>query len=246
MAYNKHFLPLESNPALFSQLIHELGVSPALSFHDVWSLDDPDLLSFIPRPVLAFIIVFPTTSDYEERLATEKASTEIRSSEPGRGDAIWFKQTINNACGLYGILHAVANGQARDFIAPGSHLADLLERCDSLNTADIAKTLEADKDLESKYNMVATQGDTEPPENAEDEVDFHYVCFVKSHLNDNLFILDGDRDGPIDKGSFTGQDLFSNQGIEAIQDFIRHHDSDGENGGQFSLLALAPSSETAD
>ncbi len=29
---------------------------------------------------------------------------------------IWHKQTINNACGLYGILHAVCNGDTRNGI----------------------------------------------------------------------------------------------------------------------------------
>ena len=36
----------------------------------------------------------------------------------GEGDdVLWFKQTIGNACGLYGLLHAVTNGKARDYIS---------------------------------------------------------------------------------------------------------------------------------
>lgn len=31
-------------------------------------------------------------------------------------NVVWYKQTINNACGLYAILHAVCNGDARDSI----------------------------------------------------------------------------------------------------------------------------------
>jgi hypothetical protein len=37
----------------------------------------------------------------------------------GKGPAepvIWYKQTIRNACGLIGILHAVSNGTSRGFI----------------------------------------------------------------------------------------------------------------------------------
>lgn len=123
MTYNKHFVPLESNPGLFTQLIHQLGVSTALRFHDVWSLDDPELLSLVPRPVLAFIIVFPTPSDYEDRLAKESDVAVVNDAlHRGSKDVIWFKQTINNACGLYGILHAVANGRARNFIGVFSDL----------------------------------------------------------------------------------------------------------------------------
>ncbi|KAI0970847.1 ubiquitin carboxyl-terminal hydrolase, family 1 [Xylaria arbuscula] len=237
MTYKKHFIPLESNPDLFTQLIHQLGVSTALSFHDVWSLDDPALISLVPRPVLAFIIVFPTASDYEDSLATERALAANEALHRESKDIIWFKQTIHNACGLYAILHAITNGRARDFIVPGSHLSRLLEKCASLDPAGCAAVLENDDELESKYSSVAVLGDTEAPENPEDEVYFHYVCFVKSHHSDNLFILDGDQDGPVDKGLLVEDDLLSSQGIEAIQEFIRRHD----NGGNFSLLALAPS-----
>ena len=62
MSYKNHYIPLESNPAVFTSLIHTLGVSPALSFQDVYSLDDPDLLACIPRPVLALILVFPSAT----------------------------------------------------------------------------------------------------------------------------------------------------------------------------------------
>jgi ubiquitin carboxyl-terminal hydrolase L3 len=126
MVYKKHFIPLESNPGLFTQLIHKLGVSTALSFHDVWSLDDHELLSLVPRPVLAVIVAFPTTSDYEDRLAQENASLEPKAPYGESNDVIWFKQTINNACGLYGILHAITNGHARDFIGILSQLSKQL------------------------------------------------------------------------------------------------------------------------
>lgn len=127
MRYKKHFIPLESNPTLFTELIHNLGVSHKLSFHDVWSLDDDELLALIPRPVLAFVIVFPTPPDYETlRVDDDISSAQAGGERDGGGkaeedasdrDILWFKQTINNACGLYGILHATMNGGARDYIS---------------------------------------------------------------------------------------------------------------------------------
>ena len=104
MGYTKHFIPLECNPDLFTQLIHSLGVTSNLVFQDVLSLDS-DMLAFIPRPVLALILVFPTSELYEKEKANEEST---RDDYKGRGeteDVTWFKQTINNACGLYGILH---------------------------------------------------------------------------------------------------------------------------------------------
>lgn len=115
--YTKHFIPLESNPDVFNNLIGLLGASKSLTFEDVLSLDEPDLL---PHPTVALILVFPTTSDYEARKAAEDAERgEYRNSGDDE-DILWFKQTINNACGLYGILHALTNGEARDMIGNSS------------------------------------------------------------------------------------------------------------------------------
>lgn len=110
------FIPLEANPELMSNLLHTLGVSPALQIHDVYSLEDPDLLAFIPRPALALLLVFPISATYEShRLAEDATAPEYK----GKGEAepvVWFRQTIRNACGLMGLLHATANGAARNFI----------------------------------------------------------------------------------------------------------------------------------
>jgi ubiquitin carboxyl-terminal hydrolase L3 len=108
--YRKHFIPLESNPEVFTELVHNLGVSESLEFQDVLSLDDADVLAFLPRPVYALILVFPTTGAYEERVREEDNGLEPYLGNAVDGDVLFFKQTINNACGLYAILHAVCNG----------------------------------------------------------------------------------------------------------------------------------------
>ena len=110
----KYFIPLESNPELFTELIHTLGVSPKYQFHDVLSIDDSDLMAFVPRPVLALIIIFSTsTPAYEKKVAEEDA---VLQQSYKSCDMVWFKQTIHNACGLYAVLHAVANGVPEDQI----------------------------------------------------------------------------------------------------------------------------------
>ncbi|KAG8991979.1 hypothetical protein FRB94_012120 [Tulasnella sp. JGI-2019a] len=70
--YQKHFIPLESNPVGFTKLIHRLGVSSSFEFTDVHSLDDPDLLAMIPRPTFALILVFPTSIQYEQNKAADE------------------------------------------------------------------------------------------------------------------------------------------------------------------------------
>ncbi|KAK1089986.1 ubiquitinyl hydrolase 1, partial [Friedmanniomyces endolithicus] len=62
----KRFIPLENNPEVMSTLLHKLGLSPALQFHDVFSIDDADLLAFVPRPAYALLLVFPVSQTYEK------------------------------------------------------------------------------------------------------------------------------------------------------------------------------------
>lgn len=111
--YTKHFIPLESDPEVFSLLIHQLGISENLSFREVLSLND---VASFPRPALALILVFPTSEAYEAHRAAEDADKQEYTGPDANG-TIWFKQTINNACGLYAILHAVCNGDAANYIS---------------------------------------------------------------------------------------------------------------------------------
>ncbi len=120
--------------------------------------------------------------------------------------------------------------------APGSHFSRLLEKCAPLGPADRATTLEDDEELEAEYRAVALQGDTQPPANPEDEVDFHYICFVKSHKDGNLYELDGSRKGPVNWGPVTEDDMLSKECLRVVKEFIG---SVAKDMG-FSLLALAP------
>lgn len=104
-------------------LVHRLGLSRKLTFVDIYSMQ-PDLLAFVPRPALALLLVFPVSASYDARRIAEdnalfpEPGTEGEGGGQGRADEdpMWFKQTIRNACGMMGILHAVANGSARDLI----------------------------------------------------------------------------------------------------------------------------------
>jgi hypothetical protein len=118
--HRKHYIPLESNPEVFTHLINTLGV-PSLEFQDVLSIDEPDLLALVTQPVLGLILVFPTSEAYEKQVAQDEAARQEYTGSGDGEDVLWFKQTINNACGLYGILHAVCNGKARNFISECIH-----------------------------------------------------------------------------------------------------------------------------
>lgn len=107
--YRKAFPPLESNPDVFTVLAHQLGANPKLRFQDVWSLEEPQLSS----PALALILLFPTSEDYESQREPRNVTLEEPSTSSRVGEVSWFPQTINNACGLYAVVHALCNGAAK-------------------------------------------------------------------------------------------------------------------------------------
>lgn len=97
------WLGLESNPEVLTKYIHELGASKEWSLVDVFGLDD-ELLALIPQPVAALLLLFPLGDE-------TKASADGKVLEPSQTKAFFVKQTIHNACGTIGLLHALANSK---------------------------------------------------------------------------------------------------------------------------------------
>ena len=121
---------------------------------------------------------------------------------------------------------------------PDCTIAKLLTSCVALSPANRAKAIERFKEIESAYRTVALQGDSDVPENAGDEVDVHYVCFVKSSKSGHVYELDGDRKGPVDHGALgSDDDVLSGDGLDIVQKLICREE--GTNVS-FSLLALVP------
>ncbi|KAL8847790.1 MAG: hypothetical protein Q9221_007189 [Calogaya cf. arnoldii] len=232
MQYAKHFIPLESDPSIFTSLLHSLGGASTLRFVDIWSLDDPDQLAVIPRPVLAFMLVLPTSEDYEDQKADASAGQIEYEDGPERQNITFFRQTIHNACGLYGLLHAICNTQRGE--AANSFLDNLLQSANN-SPADATRFLETSKELEDKYGIAAEQGSSSA--NAEDEVDFHYVCFVTGKDGQCLYELDGDLKGPVRRGFLSAQDesSFFDAGIDAVKEYVR---KDVGGNATFNLMAL--------
>lgn len=56
----------ENNPEVMTGLATELGLSPELQFYDVYSLDEPELLTHIPRPALALLVIIPLTPAWDQ------------------------------------------------------------------------------------------------------------------------------------------------------------------------------------
>ena len=146
----------------------KLGLSPDLQFHDIYSLTEPSLLSLIPRPVHALLVILPLTPTWHaNRVAEDENKDEDggygKGEEKKWGDVVWFKQTIGHACGSIGLLHCVINGEARKYIEPGSTFEKLREQALPLGMEERARMLYDNQAFELAHQSVAEMGDTAAP-----------------------------------------------------------------------------------
>ena len=224
-----------------SALLHQLGLSRALAFQDVYSIDDPDLLSFVPRPAHALLLVFPVSATYERFRAAEDSQRPAYDGQGPDEEVLWFRQTIGNACGLIGLLHAAANGGAKAHVAADTDLDRLVREAVPLAPAPRAELLSRSSALESAHASAASKGDSAPPP-AEASVDLHYVCFVRSERG-NLWEMDGRRTGPLLRGKLDeGEDMLSAHALElGVRSFLKREQQAGGGELRFSLIALGPS-----
>jgi ubiquitin carboxyl-terminal hydrolase L3 len=224
-----------------NSLVHKLGLSQHLGFQDVWSIDDSDLLAFVPRPAHALLLIFPVSETYEKfRREEDESKTEYSGSGESE-PVVWYKQTIGNACGLIGLLHAVSNGAAKSHIEKNSDLHQLLADAIPLKPHERADLLYESHALESAHQSAATGGDTAAP-SADDKVDLHFVCFMKAE-DGHLWELDGRRKGPLDRGELPKEeDVLGDKALElGVRAFLKREAAAGGGDLRFSLIVLAPS-----
>ncbi|KAG8137659.1 putative Ubiquitin carboxyl-terminal hydrolase protein, partial [Naja naja] len=75
--------------------LRQLGIYPSWQFVDVYG-SDPELLSLVPRPVCALMLLFPVTEKYETFRMKEEESIKAQGQEVKPG-VYFMKQTISNA-----------------------------------------------------------------------------------------------------------------------------------------------------
>ncbi|CAL5015610.1 unnamed protein product [Urochloa decumbens] len=185
----KRWLPLEANPDVMNQFMWGLGVPEHVGFCDVYGLDD-ELLAMVPQPVLAVILLYPQDRNKESHAST---ASPVETREPSK-NVYFTRQTVGNACGTVGIIHALGNAASRIKLGEGSYFDRFYKRTADMDPVQRAAFLEEDQEMEDAHSVAVSAGDTE----AKDGVTEHYVCF--SCVDGELYELDGGTSGPISHG----------------------------------------------
>ncbi|KAH6818017.1 ubiquitin C-terminal hydrolase 3 [Perilla frutescens var. frutescens] len=221
----KRWLPLEANPDVMNQFLWGLGVSPDEGeCFDVYGLDE-ELLEMVPKPVLAVLFLYPITTQSEEERIQQDSSVKVKESSSG---VYFMKQTVGNACGTIGLLHAVGNITSEIKLVEGSYLDKFFKSTANMDPSERAAFLETDREMEVAHSVAATGGDTE----ASDNVDTHFICFTC--VNGQLFELDGRRAGPISHGASSANTVLQDA-AKVIQKIIQKN-PDSIN---FNVIAIS-------
>ncbi|XP_067890422.1 ubiquitin carboxyl-terminal hydrolase isozyme L3 isoform X2 [Heterodontus francisci] len=207
----QRWLPLEANPDFMQQL----GLKPTWQFGDVFGMD-PELLSLIPRPVCSILLLFPVTEKYEAFKQEQEA--KIKAEGQKVDPQVYFiKQTINNACGTIGLIHALANNRNKLEFEANSAMKKFLNKSAPLSPEEKAKYLEKDESIRVTHEFSAQEGQTEAP-SLDEKVDLHFITFV--NVDGYLYELDGRKPFPINHGCTTADNLLEDA-IEVCKKFMQ-------------------------
>jgi ubiquitin carboxyl-terminal hydrolase L3 len=114
-------------------------------FHDVFGLDD-ELLGLVPQPCVAILLLFPINQKFKKY--EEQETERIHKEGQICSDEVFFiKQTIGNACGTIGMLHALGNCQEQ--LTFDWFLKSFFEKTKNMNSKERGRYLEENEVLQS-------------------------------------------------------------------------------------------------
>ncbi|TDH66265.1 hypothetical protein CCR75_001854 [Bremia lactucae] len=227
----KRWFPLESNPAVLNSYVEKMGFPTSqFSFYDVLSTEEW-ALAMVPAPVTAVIMLFPIKPHTKEAEKQEAANIE-KYGQKVSSNVFFMHQTVGNACGTVGILHAIGNMRHLVHLAPESYLCKFLDKTKAKTPIEIAQHLEHDDELEETHSSAAEAGQSEQLANVDDPISTHFVCF--SCVDGDLYELDGRKKRPINHGPSSSDTLL----LDACK-VIKRFMARDEGEMRFTILALA-------
>uniref|UniRef100_A0A0G4HGH7 Ubiquitin carboxyl-terminal hydrolase n=1 Tax=Chromera velia CCMP2878 TaxID=1169474 RepID=A0A0G4HGH7_9ALVE len=191
----KRWLPLESNPEVLTKYARALGAPENVYFAEVLSIEDW-ALDMVPQPVYCVLFLFPI-KDASEKFAEDEAKS-VEEKGQVVSPKLWYtKQTIGNACGTVGVLHAVASLEGKRKLVPGCWFEKFFEKTKTMSPEERAELLEADTEIETAHSAAEQAGETQSAE----DVNTHFIAFVE--CEGHLYEMDGRKKFPINHGPTT-------------------------------------------
>jgi ubiquitin carboxyl-terminal hydrolase L3 len=223
----KTWLPLEANPDVMNQFLWGLGLpEDEAECYDVYGFDE-ELLEMVPKPVLAVLFLYPMTAKTEE----ERILQDSERKQEATSGVYFMKQTVENACGTIGLLHAVGNVTSEINLREESFLDRFFKSTANMDPLERAVFLEEDREMEAAHSVAAAGGETE----ASVDVDKHFICYTC--VDGQLYELDGAKLGPISHGPSSPSSLLQDAAKVIQQEIAKNPDSIN-----FNVIAISKKS----
>ncbi|KAF2667048.1 cysteine proteinase [Microthyrium microscopicum] len=238
------FCEIESDPAIFNNLLRGLGVKGA-KLQEIYSLDE-DQLAFLPKPVFGLIFLF--------QYSPELVSGEVEGKCPAN---IWFaNQVAENCCATVALTNMVNN--IPTMIDLGAPMRTLREhtmlftpayRGDAIVNSRFIKTahnlyarkidmINADALMEEKWSesrkkrRVGGKANSRKKKIPQGEDAFHFVAYMP--IDGNIWALDGLQNNP---QKFA--DVMTDDWIQEVAPLLTARMADcADQSIEFNLLAL--------
>ncbi|KAK2498423.1 hypothetical protein MC885_001683 [Smutsia gigantea] len=234
--------PMEINPEMLNKVLARLGVTGQWRFVDVLGLEE-EALGSVPAPACALLLLFPLTAQHEN--FRKKQIEELKGQEVSP-KVYFMKQTIGNACGTIGLIHAVANNQDKLEFEDGSVLKQFLSETEKLSPEDRAKCFEKNEAIQAAHDAVAQEGQCRVNANTyqshaaqarpvfplvDDKVNFHFILF--NNVDGHLYELDGRMPFPVNHGT-SSEDSLLQDAAKVCREFTEREQGEV----RFSAVAL--------
>lgn len=222
--------PLESNPEVFNDYIHKLGIPSTIGVTECYGLT-PDLMAFVPQPVKAVILTYPYDDAKESARSDALKHLDAPSAIP---DVYYMKQLVGNACGTIALIHGLANAFPDAELGTGI-IGDFIRRTRGKSPEEIGESLGEDKGFCDEHSSFSSQGQSN---DVGEDSDYHFICFVP--VNGVLYELDGMHKTvcPISHGKTSPETFFEDAAKVITKNFFEGIDEDSPI--DFNLMTLGP------
>jgi len=215
-----------------NKYIARLGVSlDTYEFIDVLGLDE-ELLVMVPQPVLAVLMLFPVSGPSEKHRKEEEEDLK-KNGQQVSSKVYYTRQTVGNACGTVGLIHAVTNNADTLKFAKDSFFSKFLAQTANMTPAERAQALEDNDDIEEKHQAVASDVTATSDVNNSFNDNLHFNCFTL--IDGSLYELDGRKQRPINHGKSSRETLLMDA-MRVVKQFVSRDPTEN----RWNLVALAP------
>jgi ubiquitin carboxyl-terminal hydrolase L3 len=214
--------PLESNPQVFTDYLHQIGLESTYQISEVYGFDE-DLLAFLPQPTYAVIVALERHR--QQDIVKGDASVQVPFYMDQSG-------TLDNACGIIACLHAIFNAPETTMVAADSVLDRFRQTTRHETPAERCHALETNDEFKTVHKAFALQGQSQAITSDQSKVKHHYVAFVVH--DKRLLELDGTKQGPY---------IVSNDCSDVLRGTIAEIQQRLERGeitDQLSMMTLSP------